>query len=111
MHLLKYHIIVELIKENDMVTTDKVTLTEKIGIKDTNLDLVMCKECKKHGKNSCPITFTYAVITDDNNYCTYAEKRADYTVFTVNPPKGVETSLKGDAVVFHKNSKNNSNRI
>ena len=39
-------------------------------------DLVRCGECKKYGKNSCPMTFTYAVITDDNNYCTYAERRA-----------------------------------
>ena len=26
-------------------------------------------------------------------------------VFSVNPPKGVDTPLKGDATVFHKNSK------
>jgi hypothetical protein len=41
------------------------------------IDLVRCRECKKHGKNSCPMTFTYAVITDDNNYCSYGERRAD----------------------------------
>ena len=41
------------------------------------IDIVTCGECKKHGKNSCPMTFTYAVITDDNNYCSYAERRAD----------------------------------
>lgn len=39
------------------------------------IEIVRCGECKKHGKNSCPMTFTYAVITDDNNYCTYAERR------------------------------------
>ncbi len=39
------------------------------------IDTVTCGECKKHGKNSCPMTFTYAVITDDNNYCSYAERR------------------------------------
>ena len=41
------------------------------------IDLVRCGECKKHGKNSCPMTFTHAVITDDNNYCSYAERRAE----------------------------------
>lgn len=45
--------------------------------KVTDLDLVRCGECKKHGKNSCPMTFTYALITDDNNYCSYAERRDD----------------------------------
>ena len=48
---------------------------KSLGIKATDLDIVRCRECKKHGKNSCPMTFTYAVITDDNNYCTYAERR------------------------------------
>lgn len=37
--------------------------------------IVTCRECKKHGKNSCPMTFTYTVITDDNDYCSYAERR------------------------------------
>lgn len=50
---------------------------KSLGIKATDFDLVRCRECKKHGKNSCPMTFTYAVITDDNNYCSYAERRAD----------------------------------
>lgn len=30
------------------------------------------------------------------------ERRADYTVFTVNIPKGVETPLKGDGTVFYQ---------
>ena len=42
-----------------------------------SIDIVKCEECKKHGKNSCPMTFTYAVITDNNNYCSYAERRTD----------------------------------
>lgn len=41
----------------------------------SSIDLVTCGECKKHGKNSCPMTFTYAVITDDNSYCSYAERK------------------------------------
>lgn len=41
------------------------------------IEIVTCGECKKHSKNSCPMTFTYAVITDDNDYCVYAERRAD----------------------------------
>lgn len=48
-----------------------LVITEGIS----EIDLVRCRECKKHGKNSCPMTFTYAVITDDNNYCAYAERR------------------------------------
>lgn len=43
------------------------------------IEIVTCGECKKHGKNSCPMTFTHAVITDDNNYCSYAERRANDT--------------------------------
>ena len=36
------------------------------------------------------------------------EKREVINVFNVNPPKGIEIPLKGDATTFYKNSKNNS---
>ena len=45
---------------------------------------------KSHGMNYCP------------NCGAKMERRVDCTVFTVNPPKGIETPLKGDVTVFHK---------
>lgn len=57
------------------------------------IDIITCGECKKHGKNSCPMTFTYAVITDDNNYCTYAERRTDETLKSM---KEAEAKVKGE---------------
>lgn len=78
-----------------------------LGIKATNLDLVRCEECIYHdedgwGYGECKRPSVGYLRTADEDFCSYGERRADYTIFTVNPPKGVETPLKGDATVFHK---------
>lgn len=39
----------------------------------------------------------YRVVTVDE-----VERKEVQNVFSVNPPKGIETPLKGDATVFHK---------
>lgn len=65
---------------NDLDISDydvKVAVIRQNILDMPTIDIVRCGECKKHGKNSCPMTFTYAVITDDNNYCTYAERRSE----------------------------------
>lgn len=68
------------------------------------IDLVRCKECKWREKIE-GVLWCNTWLNDTNGvtFCSYGERRTDYTVFTVNPPKGVETPLKGDATVFHKN--------
>ena len=73
-----------------------LTKTRGVYAEAMQIDLVMCKDCK-HSKN--------CVYPAKWNWCPDGERRTDYTVFAVNPPKGVETPLKGDATVFHKNSK------
>lgn len=67
------------------------------------IDLVMCEECKYYNGHEqyCEIDH----FARENGFCSSGKRRTDYTIFTVNPPKGVETPLKGDATVFHKNSK------
>lgn len=76
---------------------------ESLGIKATNLDLVRCKECKYYNGHEeyCEIDH----FARENGFCSDGKRRTDYTVFAVNPPKGIEIPLKGDATTFHKNSK------
>lgn len=75
--------------------------------KVTDLDLVRCGECEHWNDEDhwCNIRDSYGWNYKPNDFCSYGERRTDYTVFTVNTPKGIETPLKGDATVFHKNSK------
>ena len=66
------------------------------------IDLVMCKECKYYNGHQeyCDIDH----FARENGFCSDGKRRTDYTMFNVNPPKGVETPLNGDATVFYKNS-------
>lgn len=67
------------------------------------IDIIICKECKYYNGHEeyCEIDH----FARENGFCSDGKRKTDYTVFTVNPPKGVETSLKGDATTFHQNSK------
>lgn len=87
---------------------------KSLGIKATNLDLVRCKECihktqalsTEKGATGCElISGTFY----EDFFCKEGKRKADYTVFTVNPPKGIETPLKGDATAFHQNSEMDEN--
>ena len=78
------------------------------------IDIVTCKECihkmqalsTEKGATGCElISGTFY----EDFFCKEGKRKADYTVFTVNPPKGIETPLKGDATVFHQNSKMGEN--
>lgn len=74
------------------------------------IDIVTCGECK-YWTGDCTNerwqspTDDYLPQTNADDFCSYGERRADYTVFTVNKPKGIETPLKGDGTVFHQKSK------
>lgn len=74
----------------------KVAVVRQNILDMPTIDVVRCKDCKH--SNNC----TYPAKW---NWCPDGERKTDYTVFTVNMPKGIETPLKGDATVFHKNSK------
>ena len=74
------------------------------------IDLVRCGECihkiqalsTEKGATGCElISGTFY----EDFFCKEGKRKADYTVFTINPPKGIETPLKGDATAFHQNSK------
>ena len=76
---------------------------KSLGIKATDLDLVRCGECKYYNGHEeyCEIDH----FARENGYCSDGKRRTDYIVFSVNPPKGIETPLRGDATVSYKNSK------
>ena len=64
------------------------------------IDIVRCGECMFYNGHE-----EYCVIDHfarENGFCSDGKRRTDYTVFTVNPPKGIETPLRGDATAFHQ---------
>ena len=85
----------ELCKE-EFTPTNSIYLKRQIAWEP----LVRCRECKHYNGHEryCEIDH----FARENGFCSYGKRRTDYTVFTVNPPKGIETPLKGDVTVFHK---------
>ena len=85
-------------------TTDGFVLEgEDIAYVCIEIDLIRCGECNYYNGHEeyCEIDH----FARENGFCSSGKRKADYTIFTVNPPKGIEIPLKGDATVSHKNSK------
>ena len=78
------------------------------AVEKTYRPLVLCKECKHRDpedkKCDSGMLERQGCIfpVDDDYFCKYGERRADYTLFNVNKPKGIETPLRGDGTVFHQ---------